>query len=182
MAVEIGFGHTSNLMMLAEKGFSCIGIEVSEEAVRRGADRLGASRFDDSVELRIWDGSKIDLKTSSVDLLVGLQSVYYNVDFEFFKTEVFRVLKPGGRFFFSFFSRNHDYMQFIDLVDTQPQWDVVRWNDAHPNPLIRGAQLVSFRSADQLREFWEPASPRVFTEESDQLPLFQSWWYVEGIV
>lgn len=179
-ALEIGFGHTSNLMMLAEKGFRSYGLEVSLEAVSRGNTRLLNQPYAPLISLDFWDGAQLPFDDSQLDLVISLQSCYYNLDFEYFRDEVFRVLKPGGSFFFSFFSSRHEYMNYVDLIRQSDSYDVVKWSAKHPNERIRGAQLIRFRSKHELGIFFNANNVRVFTEESDQLPMFQSWWYVAG--
>lgn len=179
-SLEIGFGHVSNILMMEEKGFDCYGLEVSHEAVLRGQERL--DNKSSNAQLTHWtDLSNIPYEDQQFDFIYGLQCLYYNVDIHNIIAEVNRCLKPGGHFAFSFFSTSHDYIKYIDIVAEHPDYKVVKWSDSHPSFRIRGAYLAQPDSADALTSLFKlfPTS-RVFTEESNFSPLFESWWYIYG--
>ena len=176
-ALEIGFGTVANLKMVRDKGYSPVyGLEVSQEAVSRGIYNLKNSGYED-IELSRWTPSKLDFKDNTFDLVYGLQCIYYNLDLESVLSEVKRVLKPGGIFAFSFFSNKSDYLKYIDIVNG----DLVKWSDSHPNKRLRGAHFRQAKDIAALKSFFkEFNSIEVFTEESDFLPMFHSWWYIRG--
>ena len=170
-ALEIGFGSTANLKMLKEKGFDVYGVEVSEEAVKRGRE----GGFEN---LHLWD-PKNDLcfEEKFFDLVVGMGCIYYNLDFAAFEQKLHRIMKPDAQFIFSFFSRRHSYMGYTDLIEP----GVVRFNESHPNKRLVGCTLLSPPDEDALiKMFPSFKDVRVFTTESSQTPLFESWWYVTG--
>lgn len=174
--LEIGFGSIANLKMMSEKGFVCQGLEVSEEAVTRGTKQIEQNNID-NISLQHWSPLTIPFPDNSFDFVYGLQSVYYNLDFNGFIKEVQRVLKPGGQFLFSFFSNKHSYMDYIEDVDE----NIAKWSDNHPNTRLRGAAFYQPKNKNELLElFSEYEDVRVFTTDSDQTPLFESWWYVQG--
>lgn len=170
-ALEIGFGSTANLKMLKEKGFDVYGVEVSEEAVKRGKEQ----GFDN---LYLWnEGSDFPFQSEYFDLVVGLQCVYYNTDFREFEQKLHKIMKPDAQFVFSFFSRKHSYMGYTDLIEP----GLVRFNDSHPNKRLVGCTLLSpIDEVALMKLFPSFRDVRVFTTESNQTPLFESWWYVTG--
>ena len=178
--LEIGFGHTSNLLMMEDKGFLPTGIEVSKEAVIRGKTRI--KKLKSSINLIEWNDLKtLPFEDNRFDVIYGLECIYYNVDLCNILEEVKRCLKPNGYFAFSFFSQKHDYHKYIDIVSVEEKYNVVKWSDSHPNPRIRGAILSQPRSKEELfKLFDEFGERRVFTEESDFSPTFNSWWYIYG--
>lgn len=178
--LEIGFGHVSNLIMMKEKGFDCQGIEVSKEAVIRGKERLDKEKH--SIELREWTNlEKLPYSDKSFDFIYGLECIYYNVDLQNIINEVKRCLKPNGYFAFSFFSNDHDYHKYIDIVSTEENYNIVKWAPNHPNPRIRGAILSQPKSKEDLDKIFNKfGTRRIFTEESDFSPTFNSWWYIYG--
>jgi SAM-dependent methyltransferase len=179
-ALEIGFGHVSNLMMLSDKGFSPIGIEVSEEAVARGKVRIAAEGYED-INLMRWNPTVLPFENEYFDFICGLQCIYYNREIEDVIGEVFRCLKPDGHFAFSFFSKKHDYHKYIDILEEGDLYNIVRWSDNHPSYRIRGGVLVQPKSKDDLMKMFSVASDvRIFTEETDFTPTFNSWWYIYG--
>lgn len=178
--LEIGFGHTSNLLMMEEKGFMPTGIEVSKEAVIRGKKRIESLRS--NVNIFEWKNLKrLPFEDSSFDVIYGLECIYYNVDLCNIIGEIKRCLKPDGYFAFSFFSQKHDYHKYIDIVSTEDKYNIVKWSNQHPNPRIRGAILSQPRTKEELYNlFSEFGERRIFTEESDFSPTFNSWWYIYG--
>ena len=59
--------------------------------------------------------------------------------------------------------------------------NLVKWNNKHPNKRIRGSVLFQPKNKDHLRKIFKNFNNlRIFTYEFDQLPLFQSWWYIHG--
>lgn len=178
-ALEIGFGTIANLLFLKNKGFSCTGLEVSENSVKRSKQYIEINKIK-KIKTYYWkDSKKIPFKNNSFDLIIGLQCVYYNLEFENFLKEIKRVLKPNGKFFFSFFSDKHDYIKYTDLVDKKRS--LVKWNKNHPNKRIRNSVLFQPKNKVHLKKIFNKfKSVKIFTYEFDQLPLFQSWWYIYG--
>ena len=178
-ALEIGFGTIANLLFLKSKGFSCKGLEVSENSVERSKQYIKNNNIK-KIQTYLWKDSKtIPFKDNSFDLIVGLQCVYYNLEFDIFLKEIKRVLKPNGKFFFSFFSNRHDYIKYTDTVDLKK--NLVKWSSNHPNKRIRGSVLYQPKDKKHLKKIFHKFKKlRIFTYEFDQLPLFQSWWYISG--
>lgn len=177
--LEIGFGSLANILMLKKKGFSVKGLEVSKFSVQNGKKFLKKNKITD-INLKYWDNlSKLPYKNQEFDLIVGLQCVYYNTNFKSFLREVHRVLKKDGKFIFSFFSNMHGYKKYINIIDKKK--NIVEWKENHPNQRIVGCKLKFYKNKSTLRkEFNNFSNIKIFTYEFDQLPLFQSWWYVTG--
>ena len=176
-ALEIGFGSIANLTMIRDKGFECYGLEVSKEAVIRGEKTMAEKGIKD-IKLQFWEPHLIPFERDYFSLIFGMQSIYYNLDLEAVVDEVFRVLKSGGNFLFSFFSERHGYMKYIQPV----QEGIVRFGTNHPNPRLRGLYLRFLKSPEELKIlFANFKDVKIFTVESDQNPIFTSWSYVTGI-
>ncbi len=179
-ALELGFGHVSNLMMMREKGFKSYGLEVSGEAVTRGRERLKQQDIDD-IKLDLWTPTKIPFSDEKFDFVFGLQCIYYCIHLDEVIGEIFRVLKPGGYFLFSFFADKHDYLKYTNIIKEGNLYDIVEWSDAHPNPRIRKSPLAQLKNKENLYKLFDESSEsRVFTEETDFAPIFNSWWYIYG--
>jgi len=180
-ALEIGFGHVSNLMMVEDKGFSPTGLEVSEEAVLRGKARL-KNIGREKIQLSTWDSRpNLDFPDKHFKLIYGLQCIYYNLDIADVIDEIYRCLDVSGVFCFSFFSTRHDYYKYSNVIEERDLYCVREWSDDHPSYRIRGARLVAPKSEKHLKDMFHKFSEvRVFTEETDFSPLFSSMWYVYG--
>lgn len=179
-ALEIGFGTLANLIFLKDKGFKCTGIEVSKNSVMRSQNYIKQNRIK-NIQTLYWENSpKMPFASSSFDIVVGLQCVYYNLNFNEFLSEVKRILKPNGKFFFSFFSDRHDYIKYIDIVDRKK--NLIKWSKNHPNKRIRESVLFQPKNKKHLMSLFKNfKNKKIFTYEFDQLPLFQSWWYINGV-
>jgi len=58
---------------------------------------------------------------------------------------------------------------------------VVRFDDGHPNPRLRGLELFLFRSREQFKEVYgRYFDLEVGLDEFDLYPVFMSWYYVIG--
>ena len=178
-ALEIGFGGLANLLMLRSKGFSCNGVEVSENAVKRAKSYIKKNNLK-KIKISLWEkNNRLPYRDNTFDLVVGLQCIYYNTDLRFVIKEVRRVLKKNGKFIFSFFSKHHGYMNYVDVVNKQK--NLIRWSKKHPNQRIVGSELYNVKTKKNLSYLFKYfKSKKIFTFETDQLPIFQSWWYITG--
>lgn len=180
LACEIGFGSTPNLRLLRDKGFSVVGLETSADAVARAKDHLDALNIKD-IDLRVWTPYAIPFADNTFKLICGLGCIYYNLDMAAVVKEIHRTLEVGGKFIFSFFSDRHTYIRFVEPVAGASSPKIKKWAPNHPNDRIRGAQFWQPDSKEDLLSlFGAFKDVRVFTTESDQTPMFESWWYVCG--
>ena len=75
----------------------------------------------------------------------------------------------------------HDYHKYIDIIESGDLFNIVKWSDTHPNPRIRGSILSQPKSKDALMSLFSNfGERRIFTEDSDFSPTFNSWWYIYG--
>ena len=178
-ALEIGFGGLANLLMLNNKGFNCTGIEVSENSVLKTTKYLKNKKLKNIKTIHVNDMSKMPFPNQKFDLIVGLQCIYYNLDMDKVINEVERLLTKRGKFIFSFFSNKHEYMKYIDYVDKKK--NIIKWSKKHPNKRIVGSKLIFIKNIKSLKKKFKIfKNVNIFTYEFDQLPLFQSWWYITG--
>ena len=107
--VGCGAGLVTKILADKYKKTNFIGYDLSDDA----------SKFWSKFKANNLIFKKADLLTESntFDLVVGLQCIYYNTDLKFVIKEVKRVLKKNGKFIFSFFSKDHGYMNYIDVVN-----------------------------------------------------------------
>jgi len=100
VCVDLGSGRGSDALRLAEivgSGGHVYGIDISEGMIKKAIDtskRLGVSNVDfihSSLE-------KIDLKSNTADLVISNCTINHSSDKQAVWNEIFRILKPGGRF------------------------------------------------------------------------------------
>lgn len=175
--LEVGFGNITNMLMMRSFGYRVRGLEVSISAVERAREAISQRGLESEIQVAAFDGGTLPIETGSVDIVVALQCIYYNLDQSLIAQECARVLKPGGRLFLSFFTPRHQYMEFI----VGEPGGVVQFDDKHPNPSLRGLKLFLFGSKEQLRaEYARYFNVQVGRIEDETIPLFQSWWYLTG--
>ena len=74
-ALEIGFGHPSEMLMMRDKGFTCKGLEVSKEAVERGKARLERLNVgEDQISLDFWKNpGELPYKDNEFDIVASMR-------------------------------------------------------------------------------------------------------------
>lgn len=177
VVVELGFGPAVNLLAAAELGCLVRGFEVSQDAVKRARLAIADAGKESTISVDCFNGPVIPMPDQSCDAVVGLQSVYYNLDQEAFAAECSRVLRPGGVVLFSFFTPNHVYMHHMKGAPG----GVVQFAEDHPNPRLVGLELYLYRDEQEMTATYEKFFDVVVgLEEYDLVPTYQSWWYLMG--
>ena len=97
--LEIGCGAGALTAELVSLGVDIrlIGCDVSRNAVSIARQRCGGNH---SVTFEVVDATRLGFKDSSMDAVVG-NSVLHHIAYDTALREIFRVLKPGGCFWFS---------------------------------------------------------------------------------
>jgi ubiquinone/menaquinone biosynthesis C-methylase UbiE len=96
--VDLGCGSGNNVVFCARLGLQVYGIDFSHSAIKKTKDRLAESGLD--ARLYVRDMSDLPLDDSSVDAVIDSTSIQHVPEAEIPKVfeEIFRVLKPHGRF------------------------------------------------------------------------------------
>ena len=176
-ALDIGFGSLANLLMLKDKGFKCYGADVSSIAVRRGNIFLKKRKIS-GIFLKKFNKSKLKYAENSFDIISGLQSIYYNLDLrKFIDNQIYKVLKPQGKFIFSFFSSSHSYMKYSSKYKN----NIYYFNKSHPNKRLYGSKYYKVKDKKELiKMFNKFKNVKVFHTNSNQTHIKENWWYEEG--
>jgi SAM-dependent methyltransferase len=176
--LEFGFGGLANLLMLKDKGYDCFGLEVSKTSIHYAQAYLKKNKI--NIECKLWKpDTKIPFQNKKFKIIFGLQCIYYNLKLHKLIENIYERLEPDGKFLFSFFSNRHEYNKYKDDVDKRKH--LIKWSNDHPNTRIRGATLYQPKTENELKSlFYRFTDLRVFRTESNQLPIFQSWWYITG--
>lgn len=95
--LDVGCGAGLELVFLAARGFTAIGVDESREAFAWAQERAAAAE----VELDLREGSVLDLPvaTGTIDLILdrGCLHLFEREDRPDYAAEIARVLGPGGR-------------------------------------------------------------------------------------
>ena len=134
----------------------------------------------EKINCKLWKpNTKIPFKDKKFNFIFGLQCIYYNLQLSNLIENIYERLDNDGQFLFSFFSNKHEYNKYTDEIDKKRS--LIKWSNDHPNIRIRGATLYQPKTENELKTlFYRFKDLRVFLTESNQLPIFQSWWYITG--
>jgi ubiquinone/menaquinone biosynthesis C-methylase UbiE len=105
--LEVGCGTGSNLWFAAREGFNVAGIDASQSAIEYARNRFDKEGLDG--DLRVGDFTKLPFSSDNYDLVIdrggivccGLTAAKQVI------SEVYRVLKPHGKFLFNPYSHKH---------------------------------------------------------------------------
>ncbi|TKC04138.1 class I SAM-dependent methyltransferase [Pedobacter frigoris] len=98
--LEIGHGSASHLSTLMRKasGLEYTGIDISLTMIEE-AKRINTAFIESgSVSFYLSDGLHIDFSDNQFDKIFTVNTLYFWKDPEAYAKEIYRVLKPGGRF------------------------------------------------------------------------------------
>jgi SAM-dependent methyltransferase len=117
--LDVGCGSGSNLWMIAREGFNAYGLDLSAEATKLCAQML--DKYECSAQLHVASMTDLPYDDNSMDVIVDVfSSNCLSAQLgQAFLQEVYRVLKPNGRFFSYFPSKNSH-----------------AWSKADPNDII----------------------------------------------
>ena len=122
LAVDIGCGGGRVVNLLARSGLvnKTVGIDYSPTSVacagKLNRKEIQAGR----VEIKQGSVSQLPFDNNSVDIAVSFESYYYWPDLEQDMLEIFRTLKPGGRFMLvaELYDNGHISKRDQEYVDT----------------------------------------------------------------
>jgi ubiquinone/menaquinone biosynthesis C-methylase UbiE len=102
--IEVGFGSGNNLWFAAAEGFEVAGVEASPTAVDYARRRLAAAGLDGC--LRVGDFRDLPFASDRFDLAIDRAALSYVDEAGCVAAlrEVHRVLRPGGKLFFTPYS------------------------------------------------------------------------------
>jgi|ERR1035437_3336489 ubiquinone/menaquinone biosynthesis C-methylase UbiE len=135
--LDFGCGAGENSVLIASHGGDVIGVDISPELIGIAEKRM-KQRGLDRCRFMVGSAHGLPLPDSSVDVVFGM-AILHHLDLKLASTEVFRVLRKGGRAIFMDPVRNSKMIRLLrDLVPyTSP--------DVSPNerPLTDG-ELTKF--------------------------------------
>jgi ubiquinone/menaquinone biosynthesis C-methylase UbiE len=119
--LEVGCGSCGNLWMIAQEGFSAVGLDLSPSALKIGKQVL--QRWQVNAELLEGSMENIPFEDTSFDSVVDIVASFslLSKNFENYLREIKRVLKPGGKFFLFTLSTGSDaFKNFAPAIKLEP--------------------------------------------------------------
>jgi ubiquinone/menaquinone biosynthesis C-methylase UbiE len=118
--LEVGFGHGRTIRLAAAQvpqGFVA-GVDVSEDMVRMAQRRCLHLAGKGLVELMVGDSRRLPYPDISFDKLLCVHTIYFWAEPIKDLSEMFRVLRPGGRLVLGFRAKSHkrSTMDFSETV------------------------------------------------------------------
>lgn len=105
--LEVGCGTASNLWFAAREGFQVAGIDGSQAAIRMAQERFMEEGL--VADLKVGDFTNLPFDSEQFNLVID-RGALVCCDFQSAKRaidEIYRVMIPGGRFFFNPYSDHH---------------------------------------------------------------------------
>lgn len=96
--LDLGCGTGENLLPLIKRGASVIGMDISPDLVDLARQRLRDNGIDDgAATLQVRSVYETGLPDGSVDIVFSM-ALLHHLDLPRARNEIYRILKPGGRF------------------------------------------------------------------------------------
>jgi ubiquinone/menaquinone biosynthesis C-methylase UbiE len=105
--LEVGCGTGSNLWFAAREGFKVAGIDASQSAIESARNRFNNEGLDG--DLRVGDFTNLPFNSDNYDLVIDRGAIVCCglSDARQVIYEIYRVLKPRGKFLFNPYSNKH---------------------------------------------------------------------------
>lgn len=91
--LEVGSGTGYYLDLAHKQGFDCMGIDLAENMIKQSR-----TSYPD-IPVQIADARRMPFLDNSFDAVVSIETLRYFSDRDSFLSEIFRVVKPGGKIF-----------------------------------------------------------------------------------
>lgn len=144
--LDIGCGVGDFLVQVKKQGWEIAGIEPSDDAKLIAKDRLGFTPLTPS--------ESVNLQKHSFDVITLWHVLEHIDDLEFQTSEIYRLLKPGGRLIIAL--PNYQSFDCQYYKDKWAAWDVPRHlNHFAPNTLRAIITSLDFQVIDTQKLIWD---------------------------
>ncbi|MEE4250232.1 MAG: class I SAM-dependent methyltransferase [Alcanivoracaceae bacterium] len=110
--LDYGCGTGDNCVHIAHRGGNAVGIDISPELLELARARMKLHDFTENTEFRLGSAHRLPFDDETVDVVFGI-AILHHLDLESSASEVYRVLKKGGRAIFQEPVRNSKVIKFI---------------------------------------------------------------------
>jgi SAM-dependent methyltransferase len=179
--LEIGCGPGPNIWYLVREGYGVAGIDGSSTAIAQARHRLsteGLPTHEERVDLRVGNFVKLPWDDEQFDAVIDVAALYANRrnDIASAIGEVFRTLKPGGKFFGKMFGKDTTGSDSGTLIEPGTR----QFPDCGP---CAGNEIAHFFDREELLEFLHAfrkvdIDHSVRTERNGEIRIFH--WLVSA--
>lgn len=108
LILELGHGNCKHLSEILDKAenTSYVGLEISELMQHQAVENNAPAILENKASFHLYDGNKIPFEDKTFDKILTINTIYFWNNPEDFIKEIYRVIKPGGRFAFGFADKN----------------------------------------------------------------------------
>ncbi|MDO5708199.1 MAG: class I SAM-dependent methyltransferase [Andreesenia angusta] len=131
--IGCGGGHLA-FSLMKKTDLNAVLIDINEYAVEKAIDRAKMLCLDSRTEVKIADVSNMDLPDNYFDLIISRGSLGFWDNPEKAFTEIYRVLKPGGKTYIGGGLGNNELFEKIkiQMQEINPGWpDTIGSNNRH---------------------------------------------------
>ncbi len=155
LVLEVGFGEGYGTKMLSKACSKIIGIDVMKDAV----DYANKKYADNKCSFKWYEGSIIPFDSGSFDVLVSFQVIEHIHDDGNYISEIYRVLKDGGKAYFTTPNR-----------DTRLKPNQKPWNRFHIREYsARHLHEVTSKSFEKVNVFGVKAIDEIMVLEANRI-------------
>jgi SAM-dependent methyltransferase len=144
--LEVGCGPGANIWYMAREGFDVYGIEGSPTAVERCNTRLAKEGLKANVVVGDINVLPYDDNTMDAALDIGCLCCNDAASTAAILAEIYRVLKPGGKFY----SRTFTDAQYLGDVEPDPNLEYPAAQDG----TLKGKGFIRLTSAETLQQLY----------------------------
>ncbi len=165
--LEIGCGTGCDLLQFAKHGAVATGVDITREHIGLARKRVGRL-----AHVLFADATQLPFDTASFDYVYSHGVLHHLDQPRHMVEEIFRVLRPGGRFNVHVYA-NWSYSRFALMLKHGRRWKL--WIENSRDPVH-----IALYSGEQLRRLFTPAKISLEKYEFKYAPVLQRWlgWFL----
>lgn len=130
--LEVGCGEGYGTSVLSQGPQDVTGIDIDQQTIDAANQTYGS----DNCRFRLFDGEIIPFSNNEFDVIVSFQVIEHVPDDKQFLSEIWRVLKPGGKFYVA--TPNREYR----LKPGQKPWNIFHLREYSADQFARLVSLI----------------------------------------
>ena len=157
--LEVGSGRGGGASWISRKYNPkyLLAVDYSDEAIRLSQEWFSGQ---DNLEFRVGNAQQLPLPDQSFDIVYNVESSHCYADIPAFISEVFRVLKPGGKFCWTDM-RDKKTMERMHQSFVQSGFTIQSWTDVTGN-VVDALDIIDEGRREMIRRSAPPSLRRSF--------------------